>query len=185
MPRLFHVVAASAPVDARPLSPQAGRGDGSLRRRLDLPGFPAEHRALAGDAPVIAGELAGFADRRGGTAPRTKPGSCRPRRRPRARPRACRPCRRSPNRSRRRPIGILQERLPDPHLPIGADQHHAQRLLRCHCDGSKMRRAIGAVRAASLDVGRLRPAALHVGKRGVVPRRDRRRRGRRARARSP
>src|SRR5258708_31895400 len=29
----------------------------------DLSGFPAEHRLLAGDAPVIAGELAAFAER--------------------------------------------------------------------------------------------------------------------------
>src|SRR5580700_10467554 len=34
----------------------------ALRRSPDLPGLPAEHGALAGDAPVIAGEIARLAD---------------------------------------------------------------------------------------------------------------------------
>jgi hypothetical protein len=40
---------------------------GQQNRRMlmypDLSGFPAEHRLLAGDAPVIAGQLAAFAER--------------------------------------------------------------------------------------------------------------------------
>src|SRR5580658_6102629 len=35
---------------------------GALRRCSDLPGLPAEHGPLTGEPPVIAGELAGFAD---------------------------------------------------------------------------------------------------------------------------
>ena len=34
----------------------------SLRSAADLPGLPAQHRALAGEAPVIAGDVAALAD---------------------------------------------------------------------------------------------------------------------------
>ena len=69
---------------------EARSGGVVIRRRH--PGFPAEHRALARQAPVIAGDVAALADARDGTAPRSRSGSCRPRRRPRARPSASRPC---------------------------------------------------------------------------------------------
>jgi hypothetical protein len=62
--------------------------------------------------------------------------------------------------------GDLHQRFPDPHLPIGTDQHHAQRLtrlpLRLIEDALGDDRGAGAV----LDVSGPRPARLHVGERG-------------------
>src|SRR6185312_12856393 len=40
-----------------------GASESRRLRRTELPGFPTQHRLLAGDAPVIAGELAVLAER--------------------------------------------------------------------------------------------------------------------------
>ena len=97
----------------------------SMRRSLraicgyaapDLARFPAEHGALAGDAPVIAGEFAGFADDAVARHHEARSGSCRRRRRPRARRRAFAPCRRCRNRWRACPSGCAAA-LPRPAPP--------------------------------------------------------------------
>ncbi len=128
----------------------------------DLAGFPAEHRALAGDAPVIAGDVAGFADHavarhherdrvladRGADSAR---------------------CRRLFELAGDVRIGNelahrdFQKRVPDPHFPVGADQDDAQRLLALPLfrieDAPCNRRCARAV----FHIGRARPAAFHVG----------------------
>ena len=54
-----------------------------------LPGFPAEHRLLAGDAPVIAGQRAALAERAMAGHHERDRVACRPRRRRRVRPSGC------------------------------------------------------------------------------------------------
>ena len=123
--------------------------------------FPAEHRALAREAPVIAGDVAALADdavARHHEADRVLAD-------------------RGADRARglRRAglggeIGIggepahrdREQLLPHAHFEIGADQHHAQRLLR-----APQRRIEDAPRGGGggrevLDVARLRPARAHV-----------------------
>ena len=62
----------------------------------------------------------------------------------------------------------FQQRLPHPHLEVGADQDHAQRLVRAPEfgveDALRQRGRAGAI----LDIGRARPAPLHVGERGLL-----------------
>ena len=128
------------------------------------PGFPAEHRLLARDAPVIAGQRAALAER----------AMARHHERHRvAADGGADGARRLRVSDLVGDVGIadraahrdLQQRLPHPHLEIGADQHHAQRLVRPPQPRVEdaLREVGGAV--VVLDIGRVRPAPLHVGKR--------------------
>src|SRR2546430_12233098 len=100
----------------------------------DLSRFPAQHRLLAGDAPVIAGQRAAFAERAmAGHYERDRVFSDR--RADRARGLgAIDPGRdiRIANRAAHR---NFHPRLPYPHLEGGAAQDHAQGLLRAPKSG--------------------------------------------------
>ena len=121
----------------------------ALMRRRNHPGFPAQNRPLARHAPVIAGQRAADVPttRWQGT---TKLIGFLPTAAPTARDAVGRPiwlatldrsspCRRDP-----------EQRLPDLHLEIGADQHHPHRPLRItSAPGRTPARPSGATRASS------------------------------------
>src|SRR5262249_47342903 len=149
----------------RPALSVADATRGGLGR--DRPGFPAEHRMLAGGAPVIAGKRAAAADH-----PMA-------RHHERERVLADRGADRA-RRARRADLGgklgiagdaahrHLQQRLPDPHLEVGADQHYLERPIGAPQfrieDPLRERRRTAGVR----DAGGVGPAASHVDKRGVL-----------------
>src|SRR5258708_1899003 len=127
----------------------------------DLSGFPAQHRLFAGDAPVVAGERAAFAERavagydegNGIPADRSADGA-----------RGFRVVNVAGDVGigHRAPHRDLQQRLPHPHLEIGADHHHAQRLIRPPQFGVEdaLRERNGAFMI--LDVSCVPPAPRHV-----------------------
>ena len=61
-----------------------------------------------------------------------------------------------------------QQGLPDPKLEIRADQDDAQRLVGAPKDGIEGARGVRGGRARVLDQARSRPAARHVGERGLA-----------------
>ena len=168
-------------------APPSGRARFVLVYRLcrrDVPGFPAQHRALAGQAPVIAGELAALAEHavaRHHEGERVLADRGADRARGLRRADLARDVRIGRGAAHR----DLQQRLPDPHLEIGADQHDAQRPVgapqrrdrRCGAPAARCARCPrhSAPSASGCACRRAPPS----------PRRHRRRRGRRARARSP
>src|SRR5438128_9398727 len=95
----------------------------------DLSRFPAEHRLLAGDAPVIAGERAAFAERAmAGHHERDRVFSDRGA--DRARGLRAIDLGRDIRIANRAAHWNFQQRLPYPHFEVGPDQDHAQWLLR-------------------------------------------------------
>ena len=163
---------------------RSGGVNDDSRRRLaaaDLSGFPAEHRPLAGDAPVIAGQLAVLAEHAmAGHHERHRVFADRGAHRARGL-RACRCCTRCPNRRPRGPSGSsAASATPAPRNRCRSAPRAAAGPAR-HSFLSKMRCASGAVlsdsprhRSRSASAAACRPAP-------PAPRRDRRRQGRPAR----
>ena len=150
-----------------------------------LPASQPSMARLRRDAPVIAGESPDLPSTRWhGTTNDDRVLADRGADRARGL-RRCRSCRRCPNRWWRWPIGMLQQRLPHPHLEVGADQHDAQRPVR----PPQLRIEDARARAArcALCPRHSSPSASGRACRRAspAPRRDRRTRGRRARAASP
>ena len=133
----------------------------------DLPGFPAEHRLLAGDAPVIAGQRAALAERAmAGHHERHRIFSDRGA--DRARGLGAFDLAGDVRIDTARPIGIfnsVSHTRTSKSVPIRTTRSGWSAR---HSLVSKMRCASAAVPSRSSTIGRARPAPLHVGERGLL-----------------